>query len=481
MTALLLERLAVRDRAGRTLVAPLDLALERGGMVSLVGESGAGKSLVCAAVAGTLPPGLAAAGRIAIAGRSAAALPAAERRALWSRDLFLLPQEPWAALAPSRQTRARTADTPRLCGAGAGAGRMAGALLARLGLCPDTDGPKRPWQLSGGMAQRAAVAAALGAPAGLVLVDEPTKGLDAPMRDRVRDSLRVLLEDGRAVVLVTHDLQLAAAMGGEVLVMRDGAVVERGPADEVLQRPRHPFTRALAAAVPDRWPRRAVSGQPELLAVEGVTLAAGRGGRVLVSGLSLSVPRNGIVGLSGPSGSGKTTLGDTMLGLRPPAAGRVRWAGAERSSRPGARQKLYQDPLAAFAPWRRVGATMADAFAGAGRPRRTAIGVLKPMLARLGLSPSLLDRLPGEVSGGELQRLALARAMATQPAFQFADEPTSRLDPLTQQQVAGLLAELAEGGTACLLASHDPHLLAALAGQVVRMGESSAAEPAAPA
>ena len=469
MTGLLVQGLTIHDRTGAMLVRPFDLTVPCGGIVSLVGESGAGKSLVCAAIAGTLPDALVMSGRIRIGGRDASDN---DRRTLWARWLFLLPQEPWHALAPARRVLSQTADTPRVAGLTRQASiATARDLLARLGLHADRDGRKRPWALSGGMAQRVAVAAAMGAPAGVVLVDEPTKGLDTALRDRVRDSLRGLMDAGRTVVLVTHDLELAAGLGGELLVLRDGVVVERGAADDVLTRPRHAFTRALIEAIPGRWRSDTPTGGAPLVKVSGATLTAGPGGRVLAERLDLSVARGQIVGLWGASGSGKTTLGDVMLGLRPLAAGTLGWS---VPIRPGSRQKLYQDPGAMFAPWRPIRATMADVLATLGQARGELDRLLEPLLVRLRLSPALLDRLPQAVSGGELQRLALARTMLARPAFLFADEPTSRLDPLTQRDVASLIAGCAADGMAVLLASHNRDLINALSSHTVTIGEHSA-------
>jgi len=465
MTGLTVQGLAIHDPFGAPLVRPLDLTVPPGGIVSLVGESGAGKSLVCAAIAGTLPDSLVMTGRIRIGGRDTSDN---ERRALWARSLFLLPQEPWHALAPARRVLSQTADTPRSAGLTRPAAIAAArGLLERLGLHADRDGGKRPWALSGGMAQRAAVAAALGASADVVLVDEPTKGLDAAVRDRVRDSLRVLMEAGRAVVLVTHDLELAAELGGDVLVLRDGEVVEQGRAAEVLANPGHPFTRALVDAIPGRWRSATQAEGAAVVRVSGATLTAGPGGRVLAEGLDLSMARGQIVGLWGASGSGKTTLGNAMLGLRPLAAGTVHWS---MPLRPGARQKLYQDPGAMFAPWRPIRATMADVLVTLGQARGALDRLLVPLLERLRLSPAMLDRLPHAVSGGELQRLALARTMLARPGFLFADEPTSRLDPLTQRDVAALIAACAEDGMAVLLASHNRDLIGALASRTVTIG-----------
>lgn len=185
---------------------------------------------------------------------------------------------------------------------------------------------------------------------------------------------------------------------------------------------------------------------------------------MLARGLNFSVPSAGVLGLAGPSGSGKTTLGDTLLGLRPPAGGKLAWA-----SPAGKVQKLYQDPGAAFAPWRTIRATLADSLSVTGRDGRDLDALCRPLLVRLGLEAALLDRRPGAVSGGELQRLSLARALLCHPRLIFADEPTSRLDAITQKAFIDVLCEIAGEGTAIVLASHNRALLARIAGRTVSL------------
>ena len=461
MNGLRIEGLEIRDQVGRRLLAPLDLQLEGGRCLCLVGESGAGKSLVCAAVAGTLPPELGMRGRVWLDGREITGMATEERRALWSRSMFLLPQEPWTALATARATRDQVADMPRLHGGAKGIPDRTARLLERVGLVPARDGPKLPSQLSGGMAQRVAMATTLGAPAGLILVDEPTKGLDADRRGLAEDGLQSLLAEGRSVLLVTHDLDLARRLGDDVMVMRDGEVVESGPAAEVLTRPGHAFTRALLDAEPAGWTERRSTASRTLVTASDLAISPVRGGTAIARDIAFSISRGGITALSGPSGCGKTTLGDTVIGLHRPAAGKLH--------RPDGLvvQKLYQDPGAAFAPWRSIRATMSDVLAGSGRSRAALDGLCRPIFPRLGLALSLLDRRPGEVSGGELQRLALARALLGGADLIFADEPTSRLDTISQLLFIELLGEVAGSGLAILLASHNVGLLAKLADEVV--------------
>ncbi len=456
MSNLRIQGLEIRDPHGRPLLASMDLDLEAGRCLCLIGESGAGKSLICAAIAGTLSPELSMRGQIWLDGREITAMSAAEHRTLWSKSLFLLPQEPWTALATARTAQSQVADMPRLHGGGSGTPGLTVRLLERVGLVPARDGSKLPSQLSGGMAQRVAMATTLGAPARLILIDEPTKGLDADRRRLAEDGLHSLLAEGRSVLLVTHDLELARHLADEIVVMREGRVVESGPACAVLAKPGHEFTRALLDAEPSRWAGRRRTASEPLMTATDLAISPVPSGAVILRNLNFQIAAGGITGLSGASGRGKTTLGDTVIGLRRPVAGTVRWR------KKAVVQKLYQDPGAAFAPWRQIGATMADALAVSGIPRKHLNDLCRPVFGRLGLDEEMLGRHPSAVSGGELQRLSLARVLLCRADLVFADEPTSRLDAISQRRFAQLLCEAADAGTAILLASHNAELLGSL-------------------
>jgi peptide/nickel transport system ATP-binding protein len=462
MSELILDGVTVDGPQGR-IVHPAALRLRPGVPVALLGETGSGKSLLMQAVMGTLPAGLRAGGSIRLGGVDLLRLDATARRALWGRRLAMLPQEPWVALDPLMRVEAQVAEVPRyvLAAQWSEARRHAAAALAALGLAGA--GRRYPFQLSGGMCQRVALAATRVAGAAVLLADEATKGLDAALRDNVSLLLREEAATGKIVLAITHDVAVARDLGGDVGVMLAGEIVEFGPAEQVLQRPRHDYTKRLLAAEPASWAAWTRAAPGEVL-VEGRGLSKDFGAGPLFTDMALDLRAGGRTALFGPSGSGKSTLGNVLLGLLPPDAGTVR-----RAAGLGVPlvQKLCQDPVAAFAPRR----TMAQAIGAVVQRHRLDPRAVVHWMEALRLPEALLPRLPSEVSGGELQRFALLRAMLPRPRVLFADEPTSRLDPLTQQEVMERLREaLDDTGAALLLVTHDRDLAACVASDIVELG-----------
>ncbi|MBS7705097.1 ABC transporter ATP-binding protein [Chelatococcus asaccharovorans] len=445
-----------------TIVDDVSFTLSQGRPMTLLGASGSGKSLVAHAIMGSLPPGLTASGAIHLDG---ADLFAADDRpdTRWGRTIALLPQEPWLALDPTMRIGAQVMEVHRhLHGARPAEARRRGLSdLAEVGLADRADA--YPFALSGGMCQRAAIAIAHAAGAGLLIADEPTKGLDAVLRDGVVARLRREVEQGRLLLTITHDIAVAKALGGMIGVMLDGRLVEFGPAAEVLERPRHDYARALIAADPSHW-RAPSLPAPTDVVVQGHKLAKSFGGRELFSGLDISVRRGEVIAITGPSGCGKTTIGNLLLGLAAPDAG-----GVERSRgvAPQRFQKLYQDPPAAFAPHQTLRRGLEHLLKLHRLPWRQA----EEAMERLALAPVLLDRRPGEVSGGELQRFAILRALLLDPVFLFADEATSRLDPVSQQDVVAILIDAVRNrGLALLIVTHEIALAERVASRVIRIG-----------
>lgn len=463
--ALSVRGLALRDASGARLLEPVDLDAYPGRALCVVGETGSGKSLLALAVMGLLPASVEAEGEVTVAGGEP--IPAAARaklRALWHRSTCLLPQEPAMALDPLARV-----------------GRQLVAVGAREALeavdLPANLTRAYPFELSGGMAQRLLLANAAASIAPVVVADEPTKGLD-PARAAVAVALLGgLLRRGKALVVVTHDPGVVRALGGDVAVMKDGAVVECGPVEAVFSRPCHPYTREWLAADPRYWPACTTCLVEEDVVLASHGLAYGYGScPTLFDGLDLHVRRGEVLALTGPSGCGKTTLGGVLLGLQAPRAGEVSWRGCDPYMDPAGRrrlrrryQKLHQDPAGPFEPYRAIGAQLDEVLHHAGAVKST----LDPVLDRLKLRKSVLGRRIGEVSGGEAQRAALARLLLLDPWLIFADEPTSRLDPVVQRETFGLLREIvAESGLAVILVTHSPDIASAIADNTIELEAS---------
>jgi peptide/nickel transport system ATP-binding protein len=462
-----LSHLAV-SAGGTTLVDVENLHFERGQAVTIVGESGSGKSLLAHAIMGTLPGSLTLQGSLAVDGTTCDLAERTNRRALWGRVMSLLPQEPVLSLDPTMRVQEQVAEGARsFTSDKASARQSARTLLGSLGLGHATRA--YPHTLSGGMAQRVAFAASTIGNAQVLIADEPSKGLDVAARGELAALLQRHLDGGGILLTITHDLDLARELGGTVLVMKDAHVIEQGPAGEVLTEPAHPYTRQLLGAEPVNWnyywahsgSAAEPSGQP-LISGEG--LSKSYGGQRLFSDLSVTVRQGERIALRGPSGSGKTTLGNILLRLLPPDSGRVRHADVLDGGR---LQKLYQDPTVAFAPR----AALKDSFGDVMRRHRLGHDRLDELMASLRLAPGLLERMPGQVSGGELQRLAIIRAMLLRPALVFADEPTSRLDLITQQETMSCLMDQVDSqGCALMLVTHDQSLADAVAHRRIQLG-----------
>lgn len=457
--------MSVKDRSGTLLVDRVSFSVQRGGAFVIIGETGSGKSLVAQSVLGLLPAGLVVSGRIEFDGE---VVDLADRTALrrhWTHHLALIPQEPRSALDPTMRV------LPQI--AGLGQQHRARATMSSLSLHPAVE-RQYPFMLSGGMAQRVLVAGALTMDARVVIADEPTKGLDDDRVEEAVSRLRQIQEHGRAVFAITHDIRVAQGLGGQLAVMREGRVLEQGPVDSVVSAPHHAYTRAWLGADPDRWHARKASGSAEPV-LEADNLSYRIGSRTLFHDLSLDLCQGCITAVTGPSGSGKTMLCNVILGLARPSAGTVRWKDGTDPHlvrRPPLRsryQKLHQDPASAFVPGRVLRRQFADlrSVLPPGYMERD----LPSLIERLELDAALLDRRPDEVSGGQLQRIAIARVLLFDPLCLVADEPTSRLDPLIQRDVMTLLRKLVdERGMSLVLTSHDRRLMRAVADDVVRLG-----------
>ncbi|MFI5550913.1 dipeptide ABC transporter ATP-binding protein [Streptomyces sp. NPDC051738] len=472
----------------------LSFRLERGAALALVGESGSGKSTVASALLGLhRGTGARVGGSIEVAGVDVQQAPEDSLRRLRGGKAAMVFQDPLSSLDPYYAIGDQIAEVYRVhtrASRRAARARVV-EVLDRVGI-PDPlrRSRSRPHEFSGGMRQRALIAMALACEPDLLIADEPTTALDVTVQAQILDLLHRLREEtGMGLLLVTHDVGVAAESVDEVLVMRHGRAVEHGPVADVLGAPAQPYTRELLGAVPRvDVPRgdvsradvsrgdvsrvdvsrvdapRDVSGPGEasadvVLEASGLRREFGRGKRAFaaVDDVSLAIHRGETLGIVGESGSGKTTLGRMLVGLLEPTAGEVRYDGHARVGVNPAVQMVFQDPVSSLNPRRSVGESIADPLRARGnRDEERIRGRVRELLERVGLEPAHYDRYPHEFSGGQRQRVGIARALAAEPRLIVCDEPVSALDVTTQAQVVALLGELQrELGLALVFVAHD--------------------------
>lgn len=457
-------------RAGNEhLLGPVSFSVAPGQSLVIMGESGAGKSLIANAVMGNLAPALNHNGKITIDNHNVTAMSSAARQSLWGRHITLLPQEPWLALDPLMRVSHQVEESHRLVGDNNRntAKQLTQRDFARLEL--DGAQTKRPDQLSGGMNQRVAFAAAMAGGATLLLADEPTKGLDAPRAEKIVDLLLQSVADGASVVVITHDITVAQRFSGQLLVLQDGQCIEHGQTNEVLQHPSHAYTRLLVNAQTMRWSDTPARVQADTV-LKANGLVVGHEKQPLIGPIDFELQRGDRIAVTGPSGIGKTTLLDTLAGLRSPLDGQIERAGAVGNT---GIQKIYQDPPAGFAQRVSLQTSLQDVC----HLHRIDWDEMTRLLQLLGVDEPMLLRRPGEVSGGELQRIAIARALAVKPDVLLADEPTSRLDPVTQRSTMALLADVtARTNTAVVLVTHDASMANRWANRVLALAGTAGAQ-----
>ncbi|WP_424211925.1 dipeptide ABC transporter ATP-binding protein [Streptomyces sp. BI20] len=481
--------------SGVRAVDGLSFTLEAGRALALVGESGSGKSTVAGALLGLhRGTGARVTGSVRVAGVDPAHADPAALRALRGGTAAMVFQDPLSALDPYRSVGDQIAEVYRVHHpAGRRAARArAVAVLDRVGI-PDAARAvrRRPHEFSGGQRQRALIAMALACEPRLLVADEPTTALDVTVQARVLDLLHDLrVADGLALLLVTHDVGVAAESVDEVLVMKDGRAVEHGPVEAITRAPARPYTRELIAAVPRleaplplREPAPDPSAPPVVEAV-GLRRVFGRGRSALtaVDGVDLVVRPGETLGVVGESGSGKSTLGRMLVGLLPPDAGEVRRDGRRVTGIVPGAQMVFQDPVASLNPRRTVGESVADPLRAAGeRDEKTIRARVAELLDLVGLAPEHRDRFPHEFSGGQRQRVGIARALAPRPSLIVCDEPVSALDVTTQAQIVALLERVRrETGIALVFIAHDLAVVRQVSDRVLVMHRGRIVEEGTP-
>ncbi|WP_335937423.1 ABC transporter ATP-binding protein [Streptomyces sp. PTD5-9] len=465
---------AVRDVA---------LSVAAGECLALVGESGSGKSTVARALLGLTGAGARTTVRtLRLDGRDASGFRERDWRAVRGRTVGLVAQDALVSLDPLRRIGAEIAEPMRLhrtVGRSEIGARVLES-LRRVGVPdPEARAAQYPHQLSGGLRQRALIASALAAGPALLIADEPTTALDVTVQAQILDLLAAAKDDGTGLLLITHDLGVVARIADRTAVLRNGSVVETGPARAVLTRPRHPYTRELLAASAQRAPSRVRRRSDPVLDVASASLSYGP--RTAVREVSFTLHAGETVALVGGSGSGKSSVARLVTGLSRPDSGSVRLDGEpwselpERLRRPrrGRVQLIQQDPYSAFDPRFTVSRIVAE-----GVPRHEDRAArTRELLGLVGLGPEHLRRRPAALSGGQRQRVAIARALAPSPAVLVCDEPVSALDASVRGQILDLLDEVRERlGTALLFISHDLSAVRRIGDRVLVMKDAEVVE-----
>ena len=510
---------------GDAVIEDISISLHTGEVLGIVGESGSGKSTLLKAIAQIR--GLSTeihAGTVSFDTKNLAVLSEGERRRLRGEEIAMVFQYAGASLNPTRQIGTQLVETMR-----AHTDFSREEIYARatevFGGMGFTD-PRRilatyPFELSGGMAQRAAIALAVILRPQLLLADEPTSALDATIQRQVLDELRALKErTGTAILFITHNIGVVRHIADRVAVMCKGKIVEQGSVNEVLGNPQHPYTQELLAAVPkmsaathtdcdhrdhaeDAVASPTLTGEADCVSSDGRSSPLLRfdnvsmhfddaGGRVqAIDGISFSLAQRELLGIVGESGSGKSTVAKLLTGLHLPTSGSIlldgkditHTRGKERRALYTRIQMVFQDASGSFNPRRTIGAMIGETICRLCTPdERDTKRRVAELLAEVGLPAAYADRYPHEMSGGECQRAAIARAMAVHPEILICDEATSALDVSVQAKIIALLLHLQrEHGMSLLFISHDLPLVSSIAdrvlimqnGRIVEQGETS--------
>jgi len=485
-------------------VSDISFTLRRNEIFCVVGESGSGKSVSANAVMGLLPrPHVQpVAGQILFEGQDLLQLSEEQMRELRGRRMGMIFQEPMTALNPLMRIGEQIGEVFDAHGVLSRRERRAKMvdLLRDVGLPePETLGESYPFRLSGGQRQRVMIAMALALEPSILIADEPTTALDVTTQAQILNLIKsIQAQRHMGVMFITHDFGVVAEIADRVAVMNLGKVVEMGPAEQVLNRPQHAYTRRLIAAVPNfDPPRRAPVQGPPVLSVDSLdkVYVTGRGlftkGRRThaAQAVSFDIRRGETLGLVGESGSGKSTVGRCIVRLLNADGGAVRFGEvdfaklgtAELRAQRKHVQMVFQDPYASLNPRRKIGRIIAEGPIAHGMAEAEAMARARELLDLVGLDPGAAERYPHEFSGGQRQRVGVARALALDPELLVADEPVSALDVSVQAQVLDLLNDIKERlHLALLFITHDLRVAAQVCdriavmklGRIVELGDT---------
>ena len=483
---------------GEWFPAAIDVSyqVDAGEVLAIVGESGSGKTQSSMSLLGLLPPNGRSSGSARLKGKELVGLTGPDLRKVRGREIAVIFQEPMTAMNPVYTIGFQIVETIR--SHFDMSPKAAKARAIELLTMVEIPEPERrfdafPHQLSGGQRQRAMIAQALACEPQLLIADEPTTALDVTVQGEILKLMRDLRERVNAgIVLITHDMGVVADMADRIVVMQQGRIVESGTADEIFNRPQHPYTQQLLASVPHFGHAAKAAGEedrpattdhgPIMVAEKLVLEYPKRGNQPVfraVDEVSLTIGRGEVVGLVGESGSGKTTIGRAAMGLLPVAGGRLDVAGVTMA---GAKPKdlrplrdrvgiVFQDPGSSLNPRLPVGESIGEPLYLHRKMRGKELsGEIERLLDQVHLQRGFRNRYPHELSGGQRQRVGIARALALEPDLLVADEPTSALDVSVQAKVLDLFQELQrEQGFACLFISHDLGVVELLASRIAVM------------
>ena len=461
-------------------VIDMNLGLAAGKVTAIVGESGSGKSTTALGLMSLLASNARMEGSIKVKGEEMLNAKASVLRQFRGKEVAYIFQEPMTALNPLFTIGYQIVETLRNhfeMGP-----KEAQARALELITMVDIPNPeqsilKYPHQLSGGQRQRAMIAQALACDPALLVADEPTTALDVTVQAEILDLMRGLKDKlNSAILLITHDMGVVADMADEILVMKDGITVEHGTADQIFNKPQHPYTQQLLGAVPKlgstkkrELPYKEAAKPEPVLKLSDVTIEYPKRGRqpafTAVKNFNLEIYPGEIVGLVGESGSGKTTVGRASIGLLPVKAGSIEIvgneiAGADSKQLSAIRRHtgiVFQDPASSLNPRLPIGESIGEPLFLAGLAKGADLAhKVEELLDQVELPRSYRNRYPHELSGGQRQRVGIARALALTPDLLIADEPTSALDVSVQARFLELLQELqGKLNFACLFISHD--------------------------